>query len=85
MTNKYSEAFKQKVKQVYPDSKEMHQMANDNVYFLGRYLDDSSSSAIPARMVIDATSLEVLKEYAKKELAKVDLYREWHNETATWI
>lgn len=73
----YPEDFKQEVKEVYPDYEEMHKLADNNQYFLGRYLDDSSGGGIPLDTVLTALTLEELQQKARIEKRKVNLYRRW--------
>ena len=74
---KYSTEFVDKVKRVYPDFKEMHERADNNDYFLGRYLCDSSPQGVSISSILSATSLEELKAYAKECQERIDLYKEW--------
>lgn len=84
MANTYSQEFINKVKEVYPNSKEIKELADKNQYFLGRYLDDSSSSSIGIGTILNATSLESLQQIARTEKMKCELYAQWHEEVKKW-
>ncbi len=74
----YPEAFKNRVKKVYPNWDELHRRLDSGDEFVGRYLDDSShSSSISIATILAATSLEELQEKAKVAQAKKELYNEW--------
>lgn len=73
----YPEDFKTRVKNAYPNWEELHRRLDSGDYFVGCYLDDSSSSAISLATVLAATSLEELQNKAKAEQEKVELYNEW--------
>jgi len=73
----YPEDFIKEVKEVYPDSPDMHRLADEGQYFLGRYLDDSSGGGIPLDTVLTALTLEELQVKARREKRKVNLYRRW--------
>ena len=80
----YSTSFIQKVKECYPDSPKMHDLADNGEYFLGRYLDDSSSGAINVDAILLATSLDELQKVARREKMRVNLYKEWWDEVRDW-
>jgi len=73
----YPEDFIKEVKEVYPDSPDMHRLADEGQYFLGRYLDDSSGGGIPLDTVLTALTLEELQVKARTEKRKINLYRRW--------
>jgi hypothetical protein len=77
MSLKYPQEFINEVKELYPDYKEIHKLADEHAYFLGRYLDDSSGRGVPYDTVLTATSLDELQKYARNEKRKVQLYRQW--------
>lgn len=76
----YSQELINEVKEVYPDSPEMHRLADTGNAFLGRYLDDSSPSGIPLDTILLATSLEQIQNVARHYKRKVELYRKWLKE-----
>ncbi len=80
----YSADLIWKVKELYPNSPEMHRLADNGHYFLGRYLDDSSNNSIPVDTVLLATSLEELQKIARHEKLKGQLYKQWYDETRAW-
>jgi hypothetical protein len=73
----YSPELIREVKELYPNSPEMHKLADSGNAFLGRYLDDSSPSGVPINEVLLATSLDELQKKARDMKRKVDLYRKW--------
>jgi hypothetical protein len=73
----YSPELIKEVKELYPNSPEMHQLAENGGAFLGRYLDDSSPSGIPINEILLATSLDELQKKARIMKRKVELYRKW--------
>ena len=77
MSLKYPQEFINEVKELYPDYKEIHKLADEHDYFLGRYLDDNSGRGVPYDTVLTATSLDELQKYARNEKRKVQLYRQW--------
>jgi len=77
----YSQEFINKVKECYSSSPEMHKMAKEGEYFLGRYLDDSSQGGISVDTILLATSLDELQKTARELKKKKELYAMWHKET----
>jgi len=73
----YTQELIDEVKELYPDSIEMHKLADNGNAFLGRYLDDSSATGIPLNDILLATSLEELQKKARGMKRKVELYRKW--------
>ena len=76
----YSQDFKNKVKAAYPDSKEIHRLVDNNQYFLGRLLDDSSQGGINVDEILLATSLDVLKKKALSLKIRKEVYSDWWHE-----
>jgi hypothetical protein len=76
----YSAELIREVKELYPNSSEMHQLAENGGAFLGRYLDDSSPSGFPIDKILLATSLDEIQKEARIMKRKVDLYRKWCKE-----
>ena len=70
---KYSQQFIDKVKEVYPDSPTIIELAEKGSDMLGRYLDDNSNFYISPRMILDST-YEELVAFAEKSLEKQELY-----------
>lgn len=73
----YPKDFKARVKKAYPNWEELHQRLESGDVFVGRYLDDSSSTSLSLDTILNATSLEELQEKARLAQEKVELYREW--------
>lgn len=69
----YTQEFINRVKQLYPASTEMHRLAEDGNYFLGRWLDDSSCGGFDPNEVLN-TSHEDLIIKAKEMQARRQLY-----------
>jgi len=77
----YSQQLIADVKELYPDSEQMHKLADDGNAFLGRYLDDSCSAyAISNDAILLATSLDDLQTLARNAKRKVELYKRWCHE-----
>lgn len=74
---KYTEEFKNKCKQTYPDWDRLHEKLDEGCAWVGRYLSDSRSS-ISYKTILQSNSLEELKSIALKEKQKTDLYTEWN-------
>lgn len=72
----FSSKFIADIKAAYPESKEMHKLAEEGNSFLGRWLDDSVQS-ITSQEVLDAASLEELKEKARRIKMQADLYADF--------
>jgi len=79
MNIRYPQEFINEVKELYPDYKELHKLADEHAYFLGRYIDDSSDRGVPYDTVLNATSLDELQKYARNEKRKVQLYNKWYD------
>lgn len=73
----YSQELINEVKELYPDSKEMHRLADSGNAFLGRYLDDSSSTSISIDTILNSNSLTDLQTKALQMRRKVNLYKKW--------
>lgn len=73
---KYSQAFINRVKEVYADSPRIIELAESGSDLLGRYLDDSSNDTLTPRMVLES-DYETLVVWAKKTQAKRDLYSDY--------
>lgn len=76
----YSKELINEVKELYPNSTEMHKLTKSGGVFLGRYLDDSSSSMISIDTILLATSLDELQKKARISKRKLELYHKWCNE-----
>ncbi len=76
----YSKELINEVKELYPNSKEIHDLAKSGNVFLGRYLDDSSSGAISIDTILLATSLDELQKKARMAKRKLELYHKWCDE-----
>ena len=73
----YTKDLIDEVKELFPDSPKMIELAERGDAFLGRYLDDSSNSSISLDTILLATTLEELQSKARKEKRKVKLYQKW--------
>lgn len=76
----YSKELIKEVKELYPTSTRIHELADSGNAMLGRWLDDSSPSGISLDKILLATSLESLQIEARVAKRKVELYRKWCNE-----
>ncbi len=72
----YTQEFIDKVKQLYPNNTELHRLAEEGNYFLGRWLDDSSSSGFSPSKVLN-TPYEDLITQAKEMQARSELYADF--------
>lgn len=72
----YTQEFINRVKQLYPNSTEMHRLAEEGNYFLGRWLDDSSCGGFSPSEVLN-TPYEDLIIKAKQLQARRDLYADF--------
>ena len=72
----YTQELIDEVKELYPDSIQMHKLAESGNAFLGRYLDDSCSTSISIE-ILNANSLKEIQDKALHMKRKVDLYRKW--------
>ncbi len=76
----YSKKLIEEVKELYPDSIEMHNHAESGSAWLGRCLDDNSIVSIPMDKILLATSLKDLQKEARLMKRKIELYRKWCKE-----
>ena len=72
----YTQEFINRVKQLYPNSTEMHKLAEEGNYFLGRWLDDSSSGGFSPSEVLN-TPYEELIAKAKAMQDRQQLYADF--------
>jgi len=77
--NPYPNELIAEVRELYPDSLDMIELAESGSWMLGRYLDDSSMSEMPMVRILSATSLGELQKEAHFEMRKCELYQEWCN------
>ena len=73
----YTQDLIDEVKELYPNSLQMHKLAENGNAFLGRYLDDSSPSGISVDEVLLSINLNELQEKAKTMKRKIQLYKKW--------
>lgn len=73
----YTQDLINEVKALYPQSKQIIELAESGSVWLGRYLDDSSPTAIPLDKILLATSLEELQKEARLAKRKLELYKKW--------
>lgn len=76
----YSDELILKVKELYPESKEMHALAENGSMMLGRWLDDSSSGELPVDWILKQTSLVQILSKAQNIRDKRNLYMLWVKE-----
>ncbi|MFA5207345.1 MAG: hypothetical protein WC428_01695 [Candidatus Paceibacterota bacterium] len=76
----YTPELIREVKELYPNSPEIHKLADSGNAFLGRYLDDSSPSGFPIDKILLATSLDEIQKEARMMKRKIDLYQKWCKE-----
>jgi hypothetical protein len=73
----YTQELINEVKELYPNSPEMHKLAESGGAFLGRYLDDNCQGGISVNEILLATSLEELQKKARLLKRKKELYAKW--------
>ena len=73
----YPEEFKKRAMEVYPDNKMLHDFINDGNLYVGQLLREQLPVGVDYDEVIAATSLEELKQSAKMQKSKYELYKEW--------
>lgn len=69
----YSQSFINRVKEVYPNSPTIIELAEKGSDMLGRYLDDNSNDTLTPNMVLTSTYAELLA-WATRAQEKRDLY-----------
>ena len=75
--NPYPNELIAEVRELYPDSLDMIELAESGSWMLGRYLDDSSMSEMPMVRILSATSLGELQKEAHLAIRKCELYDKW--------
>lgn len=73
----YSEDFKKRVKNQFPDWRLMNQALDNNDVAVGRYLSIFAGDTFNLDEILKATSLEKLQEDAKSMKEATALYKEW--------
>lgn len=73
----YPEKFKKRCKEVYPWHEELHKFVESGDHIVGRILEDGLADQISYDDILNANSLDELKERAKKGKEKELLYEEW--------
>ena len=73
----YPNEFIKKVKSVYPHYRALHECLDNGMEIVGRYLDDSSDSAIPIRLLKEIKTMKELKITIYLYERKKSLYTEW--------
>ena len=76
----YSKELINEVKRLYPDHKEMIQLAEQGNSELGKSLDVHSQTGMTFEDIISTTSLEELQKEAKLGQRKLDLWNTWRKE-----
>ena len=77
----YTRELIDEVKELYPDSKEMHKHAESGSVWLGRYLDDSVPYGLTTKEILEANYLEDLKIKARIIEKKRNLYNMWREQS----
>lgn len=72
----YTQEFINRVKQLYPENTRMHELAEEGSYFLGRFLDDSSSGGISPDEVLKLSHEELVSK-AKIMQERRELYADF--------
>jgi len=74
---KYPQEFIAKAKALFPTWQSLHDALDSQSPFVGRYLDDNRYLDISAKDILEAKTLDELKERALKSNAISELYIEW--------
>lgn len=74
----YSEDFKKRVKELYPNYTSLHEALDEGSKMVGMLLG-TPFKHMPISKILEATSLEELQEEARILQKKVDLYHEWNS------
>ena len=77
MKRVFKKAFVDELDALYPESKDMHRLMNEDNPWLGRWLYDSACADISYTDVLEAKSLEELQERARLIKRKWELY-DWY-------
>jgi hypothetical protein len=73
----YPDKFIADVKEAFPNNTEMHKLADSGNEFLGRYLDDGTSTVMSVDTILLAVDLETLQRKARAIKKQSGLYDEW--------
>jgi len=73
----YTESFIKLVKEVYPSSAIMIQMAEDGSYLLGQMLKSYADVEISPERILQTNDLNELKRMAARLKERRDLYDRW--------
>ncbi len=73
----YPEEFVRKVKELYPKYVQLHDCIDGGDEAVGLFLSVQSCNSISTSDVLQANSLEELKEKAIEQQKKHELYKEW--------
>jgi len=76
----YSKEFIDECKELYPDYTSLNELVEKGSPWVGRYLADSYSSSIDLDVILESESLDDLKDLARTEKRKFDLYKKWQKE-----
>lgn len=73
----YPEDFKAKVKIVCPDKERVHQLLEDGDAHLGAHLSHAYKTSFSFKEILDANSIEELKNKANSMKEIYELFLEW--------
>ena len=70
----FSKKFIEEVKELYPSFTSLHKAVENGSGLVGRYLDDAEDGKISYKKILEATSLDDLKEEANRIERRLKLY-----------
>lgn len=73
----YPEEFKQQCREAFPENKELSMLLDSGSRMVGAFLEQVAPTGVDFDVVINATSLEELKEFAKKQKKIASLRKQW--------
>lgn len=77
---KYSEDFVKEVKELYPNDEFVYQLLDNGSKSLGRVLADSIQYGVDIKFILNANTLEEVKDQARIIIRYNKLYQKWCKE-----
>ena len=74
----YPEEFKQQCKEAFPKNEELVKLLDSGDRRVGEFLEQVATTGVDFDIIINATSLEKLKEFAIHQKKMADLKKQWH-------
>lgn len=73
----FSKKFIEEVKELYPSFTSLHKAIENGSGMVGRYLDDAEDGKISYTKILEANSLEELKQEARRIERRLNLYKSY--------